>query len=75
MEKIEFNLDSVLTEIGEFGRFQTQIYVSVILPVLLVSFFCSSYIFTMEMWIIGAYTNAPCCAEKYLLTVWSSDGI
>ncbi|XP_037031646.1 organic cation transporter protein-like [Bradysia coprophila] len=46
MEKIEFNLDSVLTEIGEFGRFQTQIYISVILPVLLVSFFCSSFIFT-----------------------------
>lgn len=40
------DLDGVLSELGEFGKFQKIIYVLTFLPVILDSCLCMSYIFT-----------------------------
>lgn len=40
------DLDGVLSELGEFGKFQKIIYILTFLPVILDSCLCMSYIFT-----------------------------
>lgn len=42
----EFDLEGILSDLGSFGKFQIFIYSSIILPILLVSCFGLSYIFT-----------------------------
>lgn len=42
----EFDLEAILTDLGAFGKFQIFIYSLTILPILLVSCFGLSYIFT-----------------------------
>lgn len=42
----EFDLEAILSDLGEFGRFQIFIYSLTILPILLISCLGLSYIFT-----------------------------
>lgn len=42
----ELDLESILSDLGEFGKFQVFIYSLTILPILLISCFGLSYIFT-----------------------------
>lgn len=42
----DIDLDEVLTEIGQFGRFQVRQYVLMTIPIIFNAFFTLSYVFT-----------------------------
>lgn len=40
------NLENIISELGEFGKFQQNVYILTFLPIILDSCLCLSYVFT-----------------------------
>lgn len=59
------NLDEILTELGEFGKFQTIIFALLFIPIIVTPFYLLSYIFTASQ-LDYRYCTLKKKNEKYL---------